>query len=251
MIQGGDPTGTGRGGPGYRFADEFVKELTHDGPGVLSMANAGPGTNGSQFFITHKATPWLDGKHTVFGRVVEGQDVVDKIAQGDKIKTLTIIRVGEEAEAFKTDQAAFDGELKKIEDKKNKAQETIRTDFENEMKQRYPKAQSLPSGLMFEVVEKGSGDKPAKGAMVAVHYKGMFKDGKVFDSSLDRGQPIEFKVGTGQVIPGWDEALLDMTKGEKRILMIPYWLAYGERGYPGAIPPKSDLIFDVQLMDIK
>jgi peptidyl-prolyl cis-trans isomerase A (cyclophilin A) len=108
MIQGGDPTGTGRGGPGYRFRDEIDPSLKHDRPGILSMANAGPNTNGSQFFITHRPTPHLDGKHAVFGSVVEGQSVVNEIARGDTIKAVKILRVGDKAKAFKGDQADFE-----------------------------------------------------------------------------------------------------------------------------------------------
>jgi len=108
MVQGGCPQGSGSGNPGYRFKDEIHADLKHSGPGILSMANSGPTSNGSQFFITHVTTPWLDTKHTVFGHVVEGQDVVNKIAMGDKLKTLKIVRVGEKAKAFKSDQAEFD-----------------------------------------------------------------------------------------------------------------------------------------------
>jgi len=100
MIQGGDPLGNGSGGPGYKFKDEIVPELKHTGPGIFSMANAGPKTNGSQFFITHKATPWLDGRHTVFGHVIQGQDVVDAIVQGDIIVSVKIIRKGKPAKKF-------------------------------------------------------------------------------------------------------------------------------------------------------
>ena len=251
MIQGGDPTGTGRGGPGYQFADEFVDELKHDSPGVLSMANAGPGTNGSQFFITHKATAWLDNKHTVFGKVIQGMDVVNKIEKGDKITTLKIIRIGKEAKAFKTDKVSFDAALNNIKEQKTMEQKEIIVEFEKKMKEQYKDAVTTESGLMYVLKEKGTGEIPVKGANVKVHYTGKFLDGKVFDSSVERGNPIEFSVGTGQVIKGWDQAILTMKKGEKRVLLIPYWLAYGEKGYPGAIPPKSDLIFDVELVDFK
>ena len=108
MIQGGCPLGNGTGGPGYRFRDEFDPTLKHTGPGILSMANAGPVSNGSQFFITHKATPWLDGKHSVFGHVVQGQEVVNQIAKGDTLTSIKILRIGEKAKAFKGDQADFE-----------------------------------------------------------------------------------------------------------------------------------------------
>ena len=245
MIQGGDPKGDGTGGPGYEFPNETSPDLLHDGPGVLSMANSGPDTNGSQFFITHKAAPWLDGGYSVFGRVVQGQTVVDSIKQGDGMKSVKIIRVGKAAKAFVVTQASFDslvakgkaGLAEKAKRVKDEARATI-------MKQ-WPKLTTTKSGLMFQVLKVGSGAKPAQGAEVTVNYVGKFLDGKVFDASA-QGSPAKFKIG--QVIEGWNEALRDMKKGEKRLLVIPPELAYGERGYPGAIPPNSFLVFEVELL---
>jgi len=250
MIQGGDPQGTGVGGPGYTFPDEIDSSLKHDGPGVLSMANAGPGTNGSQFFITHVATPWLDGKHTVFGRVVSGQEVVNKIAQGDTIKTLTIVREGDKAKAFKADQKAFDDLLKKIADASQAKLQSETAKQQATIKQKWPKAITTPSGLMYVVTKEGTGDAtPKKGATVTAHYTGTFLEGGKFDSSVDRNQPFQFPVGMGRVIKGWDEAFLAMKKGEKRTLIIPPGLAYGARGAGGVIPPNATLVFDVELLD--
>jgi len=251
MIQGGDPQGTGSGGPGYRFPDEIVPSLKHDGPGILSMANAGPGTNGSQFFITHVATPWLDGKHTVFGRVVEGQNVVDAIRQGDKIKTITIIRNGPSASQFKADQAAFDSLLKEISAgaaDKSKAQRDADI---AQINTRYPNALQSASGVKYVIQKKGNGNKPAAGKTVQVNYKGSFLSGQVFDNSDTRGSPLEFPVGVGAVIKGWDEMVMDMQIGEKRIAIIPPELAYGERGFGNVIPPNSFLIFEMELVGVK
>ncbi|MEE4353377.1 MAG: peptidylprolyl isomerase [Desulfatiglans sp.] len=250
MIQGGCPLGTGRGGPGYKFPDEFHPNLRHEGPGILSMANAGPGTNGSQFFITHKATPWLDDRHTVFGRVVTGQEVVDTIRKGDAIKRVSIIRVGEEAKTFATDQTAFEKLLKQTEDKEAKKRMEAEQRQRALILQKWPKAVTTPSGLMYVVTGKGSGDKtPKPGTRLTVHYTGTLLNGKKFDSSVDRGKPFSFDVGRGRVIKGWDEAFLSMTKGEERTLIIPPNLAYGSRGAGGVIPPNAYLVFYVKLLD--
>lgn len=219
MIQGGDPLGTGSGDPGYKFIDE-VSDLIHDKAGILSMANSGEATNGSQFFITHKETPWLDGKHTVFGHVVEGQNIVDAIAQNDKIEKVTIIRIGKAAKKFKADKVfksymdnkeaedkritALNIENKKkiaeIQEANRKKQAEIeaqkRKELEAKLATTYKekatyfanqKTQSLqlPSGLQYIITKKGTGVKPAEGAQVFIHYAGFFEDGKLFDSSYE------------------------------------------------------------------
>lgn len=248
MIQGGCPRGNGTGGPGYSFPDEFDPSLKHSGPGILSMANAGPGTNGSQFFITHVPTPWLDGKHSVFGHVVEGQDVVDKIAQGDKINHVEIIRVGEKAKNFVVTKEKF---ASLVEDSDRKALERLEAEqarINKEIDNRYPGNITTPSGLKYVITKEGVGtDSPKQGQKVTVHYTGTLMDGRIFDSSIHRGAPVDFKVG--QVIDGWNEALVTMHRGEKRTLIIPPELGYGVYGVPNVIPPNSTLIFDVELLD--
>jgi FKBP-type peptidyl-prolyl cis-trans isomerase len=245
MIQGGDPAGNGTGGPGYQFEDEFDKSLKHDRPGVFSMANAGPGTNGSQFFITHGPTPHLDNRHSVFGYVVSGQDVVNAVRQGDRIDSVRIVRVGAAARAFKSDEAAFHALIKEKADRAA----SKRKEAEARLKELEAKAKETLSGLKFVVLKEGEGPKPAKGTQIKAHYTGTLPDGTQFDSSRERGRPFEFAVGAGQVIAGWDEALLDMKKGERRILIIPPHLGYGPRGAGGVIPPNATLIFDVELVD--
>ncbi|HEB49473.1 MAG TPA: peptidylprolyl isomerase [Desulfobulbus sp.] len=250
MIQGGCPLGTGSGGPGYTFPDEIVSSLKFNGPGVLAMANAGPGTNGSQFFITHTATPHLNGRHTIFGHVAEGQDVVNAIEEGDTIEHVEIIRVGRDAERFRTDQAAFDHELTRIREEENKAKKKERDRITKMIRQKWPEAHHTRSGMYYETLKEGEGEKPRPGTTISVHYTGrLLLNGRKFDSSYDRGEPIRFEVGTGRVIRGWDEALLHMKKGEKRTLIIPPELAYGNRGAGGVIPPGAWLVFDVELVD--
>lgn len=251
MIQGGDPTGTGSGGPGYRFPDEIVESLRHDGPGVLSMANAGPGTNGSQFFITHLETPWLDGKHTVFGRVVEGQEVVNAIQQGDKMKSVKIIRTGKEANAFKTDQEAFYKYLSETKESEKRKAEALEKKMEDLIKTKYPPAKKDEDGVYSFIVKEGKGEKPKTGQTLTMKYKGsLLANGKVFDDS-DMHKPLEFPVGTGRVIPGFDSQSAKMGLGEKRIIIIPPSLAYGEAGAGGVIPPNAYLVFELELLKIK
>jgi peptidyl-prolyl cis-trans isomerase A (cyclophilin A) len=245
MVQGGCPQGTGTGNPGYKFDDEFHPDLKHDAPGKLAMANSGPATNGSQFYITHVPTPWLDGKHTVFGTVIDSQDIVDAVAQGDAMK-VEIIRVGADAEAFNAIEAfrTFEGSREKreaeVKAKQKSLLDSVAAGYEE-----------TKSGLRYQILQKGTGKQATKGANVSVHYKGQLLDGTVFDSSYKRKEPIDFAIGVGQVIAGWDEGIQLLKVGDKARFVIPSHLAYGESGAGGAIPPNATLIFDVELMNVK
>ncbi|GGD16291.1 peptidylprolyl isomerase [Flavobacterium orientale] len=279
MIQGGDPTGTGSGGPGYKFEDE-ITDLKHDVPGILSMANSGPATNGSQFFITHIPTPHLDGKHTVFGKVIKGQDVVNATLKDDVIETITIIRKGSKAKKFdapkifasrdtyfaefKAKKAALDAEKKKIALAPfKKDMDAKLAYFANSKKD----AVTTPSGLQYKIITKGSGVKPEDGTKVYVHYAGFFEDAELFDSSYEevsktfgkfnqqksnaKGyRPFPFQYGSkGGLIAGFLEALNMMNIGDKYLIFIPSNLGYGPSGFGGVIPPDANLIFELELLE--
>lgn len=280
MIQGGDPEGNGSGDAGYKFKDE-ISDLKHDKGGVLSMANSGPGTNSSQFFITHLATPWLDGLHTVFGYVVgNGMETVNKIVQDDVIKTVTIIRKGEAAKKFNAvkvfsdyfskagenqkKQAELEVESKKIYEEKYKAVIEQKIAYFAETK---ASAVKSPTGLLYKIVQKGSGKKPKPGSIVYIHYAGFLEDGELFDSSIEEvatafGKfdqnradgggylPIKFEAGNkGAMIPGFTEGLEKMAFGDKAVLFIPASLGYGAQGAGGIIPPNANIIFEVELLE--
>ncbi|WP_029268967.1 peptidylprolyl isomerase [Flavobacterium sp. KJJ] len=265
MIQTGDPEGTGSGDTGYKFKDE-ITDLKFDKAGVLAMANNGPGTNSSQFFITHVETPWLDGKHTIFGHVVEkGQEVVNQVKQGDTIVSVTIVRNGEAAKKFDAVKV-FHDYFSEIEKEKSK--------FAGVQKEKVAyyatlkaKATKTNSGLEFVVTEKGSGKKPAIGTQIYIHYAGFLEDGTLFDTSLEdvaktfgkfdaaraeakQYQPIPFQAGRKDgMIPGFIEGIEQLSFGDKAVIFIPSHLAYGATGAGGVIPPNANIIFEIQLLE--
>lgn len=290
MIQGGCPTGTGTGNPGYRFMDEFNDTLVHDRKGILSSANSGAGTNtnGSQFFITHKPTPWLDGVHSVFGEVIEGLAVVDSIANvpvaaGNKpvdsvsMTTVKIIRNGKEAKKFdavKVMTEYFDNEeerlatIEKEKAEKQAAMSGMMAEFSKELEAQSGTATKLPSGLKMLVLKEGNGEKPKIGQKVAMMYSGYLPDGSLFESNYEEiakkydqyderkaqgggymPAPMTYATNSG-LVAGFEEGMLTMRVGDKVRLFIPSHMGWGEQG-AGPIPPNSDVIFDVELTGIK
>ncbi|CAM4300270.1 peptidylprolyl isomerase [Flavobacterium terrigena] len=302
MIQGGCPLGNGSGDPGYKFKDEFDPSLTHDKPGILSMANSGPATNGSQFFITHKDTPWLNNKHSVFGHVIEGQSVVDAIAQDDMIEKIVIVRKGKLAKNFDavkvfSEYMKLKPELdrKAAEEAKIKAEAQAKLDSERRQKEAEAKAiadaetkaklgpiltakvaefkalraksTKTASGLQYSILKKGSGVKPTEGKDIYVHYAGYLEDGTLFDSSYEAinkvygkfdqnranangYQPFPFQYGKKDgLIPGFLEGLNTMNFNDKAIFFIPSNLGYGEKGAGNVIPPNSNIIFEVEILE--
>ena len=255
MIQGGDILGNGKGSPGYTFEDEFPKDslgnllFRHDGKGIVSMANSGPNTNGSQFFITHQETPWLDGKHTVFGKVIDGLEIVDSIQQGDQILSVKIIKKGSDAKKFNPEKAIEEARKLLEENKKIAAEKRVKDSIRFSQKINEVEAKLFPSGLKVLYLNSGNGRNLKDGDRIKVHYTGYFSDGSIFDSSKKRNRPFEFTLGVDRVIEGWTEGMKYMKVGSKARLFIPYELGYGERGY-GPIPAKSKLIFEVEIIDI-
>ncbi|MGO3182188.1 MAG: peptidylprolyl isomerase [Aequorivita sp.] len=277
MIQGGDPKGDGTGNPGYAFPDEITDTIRFDKKGLLAMANSGPGTNGSQFFVTLKETPWLDGRHTIFGEVVVGQDVVDSIGvveteeSGDKpkqpiiIEKVNIINKGDVKVPYFTEEM---GKLEKEKKEKEERIDKVAAAKAKELQAMEAKADSLPSGIKIYFNEKGDGPQPKEGDKISMNYAGYLADGHLFDSNiLESAEEFEIvdemRKAAGQyvpvptdyskdaqLIPGFREGLLNMKVGDKATIFIPSHLAYGKRGIPGVIPSESDLIFQLELVNI-
>lgn len=271
MIQGGDPKGNGTGDPGYKFDDER-NDLKHDTKGMLSMANSGPNTNGSQFFITQVPTPWLDGRHTIFGKVVNGIEVIDAIANVEKgaqdkpktdvvLQKVSIFSKGNAYEKYDAAKIFNEGKgkiqennkafLAKEEAEKKRKEEEFNANQQKLVDQMAAGMQKTTSGLYYKITKTTEGKAPKAGDVVAVHYAGKLIDGTEFDNSFKRNEPIEFPVGMGRVIKGWDEGILMLKEGETATFLIPSDLAYGTRGAGGVIPPNAWLVFDVEMVKVK
>ena len=254
MIQGGDPLANGKGGPGYTFGDEFPRNeagdllFKHNEAGVLAMANPGPNANGSQFFITHKATPWLDGVHSVFGKVVYGQNVVDSIVQNDTIKRLEILRIGSFAEDFDAPKT-FIAENENHAVKQNEREAKLaakKKAFIDSLG--FGKVAKTASGLKIISLQKGKGRKANIAQEITLNLSLYLATGKLISKS-DPDKPYQFIIEKQPLIAGVKEGILTMREGDKKRFLVPYYLGYGDR-QSGPIPKKSDLIFEIEVLKV-
>nr|WP_314995644.1 peptidylprolyl isomerase [uncultured Capnocytophaga sp.] len=281
MLQAGDRTATGEGDPGYKFADEFVDTLRYTRKGQLGMANSGPATNGSQFFITEVATDWLNFRHTIFGQVIQGEDVISKITdeQTSKedsrpknpviIKKIEIIRVGKDAQKWDAPKV-FDAFMKEQNAKAQKLESQKEKNLAL-MAEQEAKAVAQPSGIKILKLKEGNGRKPQIGANILVNYAGFLRaTGDLFDTNIaeiakendayDAARaadpqygyiPYAWKYSPEEgLIAGFKEALLSMKVGDRVRVFIPSALAYGKEGFGnGVIPPDADLVFEIEIVD--
>ena len=280
MLQAGDRTATGEGDPGYKFADEFVDTLRYTRKGQLGMANSGPATNGSQFFITEVATDWLNFRHTIFGQVIQGEDVISKITSvktgaQDRpvdpvvIKKVEIIRVGKDAQKWDAPKV-FDAFMKEQNAKAQKLESQKEKNLAL-MAEQEAKAVAQPSGIKILKLKEGNGVKPQIGSDVLVNYAGFLRaTGDLFDTNIaeiakendtyDAARAADPQYGyipyawkyspEVGLIAGFKEALLSMKVGDRIRVFIPSALAYGKQGFGnGVIPPDADLMFEIEIVD--
>lgn len=280
MIQGGDPNGDGSGDAGYQFKDEINDHCFTEG-GILAMANSGPATNSCQFFITHTATRWLDGRHTIFGHVVDnGLETVNLIEPNDEIVKVTILRKGAAAKKFDAvkvfannlaEEAKARAAQAKI-DAENKRQYEIK--FKPVIDKKLAEfaairktAQKTASGLLYKITHSAGGKKPKPGSEIFIHYAGFLENGDLFDTSkasvaqqfgkLDLAreqaqqyQPIPFTAGKKDgMIPGFIEGIEQLSFGDRAVIFIPSHLGYGPQGAGDVIPANANLIFEIELLE--
>lgn len=264
VIQAGMPKATERG-PGYTIPNEIVPGLDHGRAGMLGMANAGPHTNSSQFYVTLGDRSYLDGNYTVFGHVVAGLDVVNAIVQGDAVERVTIVRVGPKAQAFRPDTAMLRRLVAEVQARVKAADEEKAREEEAFLLATYPRALVSPNGNRYVVVRAGEGDAARPGDKVLVKYTARLRAGLTFSSSAEGGRPaagevaeaFEFEAGKTKITAGLDEAVLSMKKGERRTVIVRGAQAYtGSGNYgkeiPGqkrlVIPPATMIVYDVEIL---
>lgn len=268
VIQCGIPAGSEAEGPGYEFPNEIHPDLSHGQAGMVNMANSGPHTNASQWCIMLGDRSYLDGDYTVFGRVVEGLDVVFSIVQGDEIQTVKIVRIGKAAKAFRPTTESFQKMVEEAKARVLEAEKKKKAEEEEIIQKNWPDAKALENGVKYVVLKEGKGKTPAPGTMLKVVYTGKLLDGKSFVSTADEGrpgfgetgEPFDYEVGKSRVTPGFDAAMAQMKKGEKRTLIVPAQLGYGIPGFYAKeikgekrfhISPNQLLVFEVEVLELR